>query len=200
MYSVYRFCITAPDKDILLPQVSRLLEQAVQTVSREQYPQLWKLTDRLNSVPKASEKTLKHRRIRAKIRSVIFLLLGIFLFVPGILKPAELTGALVVGAGAIVCGIGGLRQNRKTKTRDPRYDRAAAQLLEEYAADESSEIVFSETGSSADGSSVFEAEELFLLFTQSGTEILVKKDLREGNIEEFRDYLRSRAAFFAENA
>lgn len=200
MNSVYRFCITAPDKDILLPQVSRLLEQALQTVSREQYPQLWKLTDRLNSVPKASEKTLKHRRIRAKIRSVIFLLLGIFLFVPGILKPGELTSALVVGAGAIICGIGGLRQNRKTKTRDPRYDRAAAQLLEEYVADESAEIAFSEDDHSANGSSIFESEDVFLLFTDSGTRILAKKDLTEGNIEEFRNFLRSRAAFFAENA
>lgn len=199
MNSVYRFCITEPDKDLLLSQVSRLLEQAVQTVSREQYPHLWKLTDRLNSLPKASEKALKHRRIRAKIRSVIFLLLGIFLFVPGILKPQELTGALVVGASAIVCGIGGLRQNRKTKERDPRYDRAAAQLLEEYAADESAEIAFSEDDHSADGSSIFESEDVFLLFTDSGTRILAKKDLTEGDTEDFRKFLRSRAAFFAEN-
>ncbi len=199
MESVYCFRITVPDTDLLLPQVSGLLEQAVQTVSREKYPQLWKLTDRLNSVPKVSEKTQKHRRIRTRIWSVICLLLGIFLFVPGLMKPQELTGPLVMGAIAVGSGIGGLWRSRKKKetARDPRYDRAAAQLLEEYAADESAEIAFSETDCPADGSSVFEAEDVFLLFTESGTRLLVKKDLTEGNIEEFRDFLRSRAAFFA---
>ncbi len=198
----YLFRVTPPDADILIPQVSELLEQAVQTVSREKYPQLWKLTDRLNSVPKASKKELKHRRIRTKILSVICLLLGIFLFVPGLMKPQELTGPLFMGALAVGSGIGGLwrsRKKKKEKCRDPRYDRAASQLLEEYAAlaEASGEIAFTETDCSADGSSVFESEDVFLLFTESGTRILVKKDLTEGNIEDFRDFLRTRAAFFA---
>lgn len=214
----YVFQTPPPDTAALAPQVSRLLEKAVQTVSRERYPQLWRTIDRLNSLPKASEKTLKYRRIRTRIWSVICLLLGIFLFLPGLMEPQELKGPLFMGAIAIGSGIGGLWRSRNRKKRATRYDEAAKRVLNEHAAlseDTRREISFSENEmtirTTTDGTEecrtvpcgeicVFESADLFLIFTDDGVTLLQKQDLTAGGMAEFCEFLASHTTFFPENS
>ena len=55
MEQTFSFQITAPDPVRLCPQVSRALEQRTELVSRQKYPKMWNLTDKLNSVEKCPQ-------------------------------------------------------------------------------------------------------------------------------------------------
>jgi S-adenosylmethionine:tRNA ribosyltransferase-isomerase len=60
---------------------------------------------------------------------VLELALGLFLFIPGLMKPDELTGPLLIGAVGIVAGIFNLLNIKKH--RKAPFDRAAISLLAE---------------------------------------------------------------------
>ena len=94
----YNFQITPYDTESLLQQVSKALEKRTEFVSRERYPGLWENIDKLNAVSKGKRRS----SLRSKVMSIICLVLGVFLFVPGLIKPQELLVPLLVGAFAIV--------------------------------------------------------------------------------------------------
>lgn len=129
----YTFRTTALDKQ-LLPQISAALEQHTQRISRAKYPKLWQYIDKRNS---------KHQlnRPRSKFFSIICLLLGIFLFVPGLMEPQELLIPLLAGTVGIGTGIGGLI--RSGKNTSP-FTRSAKKLMKLYVS--GAEIVFSDSG------------------------------------------------------
>lgn len=206
---IFSFLAKPLEKEELLPQLSRALEKRTQLLSREKIPGIWALTDRLNAVEKAPEAVLRSRRIRSRIWGVICLLLGIFLFVPGLMKPQELLGPLLMGAIAIGAGIGAFFRGRKRK-RNP-FDKAAARLLEQGKGDIpgslpefrfSSEAlcIFAEGKEQdcipyADFEFVFETEDLFLLTYREKITALHKESISRGSVEDFRSFLQEKCRF-----
>ena len=195
----YNFQITPYDIESLLPQVSKALEKRTEFVSRERYPGLWENIDKLNDVSKG-----KHRSsLRSKIMSIICLVLGVFLFVPGLIKPQELLVPLLVGAFAIVIGIVYLYIGRKDK-KNP-FDKSARLLLmgkDTISAKQSIMVSFSESGMEiraddrepqhipySDFESMIETEDLFLFVHDTRITVLQKKDLTSNDITDFRNFI-----------
>ena len=195
----YNFQITPYDTESLLPQVSKALEKRTEFVSRERYPGLWENIDKLNAVSKGKRRS----SLRSKVMSIICLVLGVFLFVPGLMKPQELLVPLLVGAFAIVIGIVYLYIGRKGK-KNP-FDKSARLLLmgkDTISAKQSIMVSFSESGMEiraddkepqhipySDFESMIETEDLFLFVHDTRITVLQKKDLTSNDITDFRNFI-----------
>lgn len=195
----YNFQITPYDIESLLPQVSKALEKRTEFVSRERYPGLWENIDKLNAVSKGKRRS----SLRSKIMSIICLVLGVFLFVPGLMKPQELLVPLLVGAFAIVIGIVYLYIGRKDK-KNP-FDKSARLLLmgkDTISAKQSIMVSFSESGMEiraddrepqhipySDFESMIETEDLFLFVHDTRITVLQKKDLTSNDITDFCNFI-----------
>lgn len=193
------FIPTSYDREQLLPQVSRALEKQTELASRQRYPGLWRTTDSLRSISKGRSRS----RLRTRVMSVVCLILGVFLLVPGLMDPQELAVPLVTGAVAVAVGIGGLCGGRK-KRKNP-FDRSAGILLSGLRAlpeAESLQVCFSPEGMKGaetvpDAYAVpwegftcaVETADTFLLVYEEKALLLQKKDLKEGTPEEFRALL-----------
>ena len=119
----YDFQVTPYDTESLLRQVSTALEKRTELISRQRYPGLWENIDRLNTMAKGRQRS----SLRTRIMGIVCLVLGIFLFVPGLLKPQELLVPLLAGAFAILIGVFYLYSVRKNK-KNP-FDKSAKILL-----------------------------------------------------------------------
>ena len=195
----YNFQITPYDTESLLQQVSKALEKRTEFVSRERYPSLWENIDKLNAVSKGKRRS----SLRSKVMSIICLVLGVFLFVPGLMKPQELLVPLLVGAFAIVIGIVYLCIGRKGK-KNP-FDKSARLLLmgkDTISAKQSIMVSFSESGMEiraddkepqhipySDFESMIETEDLFLFVHDTRITVLQKKDLTSNDITDFRNFI-----------
>lgn len=195
----YNFQITPYDTESLLQQVSKALEKRTEFVSRECYPGLWENIDKLNAVSKGKRRS----SLRSKVMSIICLVLGVFLFVPGLMKPQELLVPLLVGAFAIVIGIVYLYIGRKGK-KNP-FDKSARLLLmgkDTISAKQSIMVSFSESGMEiraddkepqhipySDFESMIETEDLFLFVHDTRITVLQKKDLTSNDITDFRNFI-----------
>lgn len=195
----YNFQITPYDTESLLQQVSKALEKRTEFVSRECYPGLWENIDKLNAVSKGKRRS----SLRSKIMSIICLVLGVFLFVPGLMKPQELLVPLLVGAFAIVIGLVYLYIGRKDK-KNP-FDKSARLLLmgkDTISAKQSIMVSFSESGMEiraddkesqhipySDFESMIETEDLFLFVHDTRITVLQKKDLTSNDITDFRNFI-----------
>ena len=141
--SAFCFQLTPYDTQRLLPQVSKALEKRTELISRERYPALWKITDRISGGKPAQPRS----RLRTKCMAVLCLVLGIFLFVPGVTDPQELLVPLIAGALAIIIGILYLWRSRKHR-KNP-FDRSAQKLLagkETLSTQSPVTVTFSENG------------------------------------------------------
>ena len=195
----YNFQITPYDTESLLQQVSKALEKRTEFVSRKRYPSLWENIDKLNAASKGKRRS----SLRSKIMSIICLVLGVFLFVPGLMKPQELLVPLLVGAFAIVIGIVYLYIGRKGK-KNP-FDKSARLLLmgkDTISAKQSIMVSFSESGMEiraddkepqhipySDFESMIETEDLFLFVHDTRITVLQKKDLTSNDITDFRNFI-----------
>lgn len=195
----YNFQITPYDTESLLQQVSKALEKRTEFVSRERYPSLWENIDKLNAVSKGKRRS----SLRSKIMSIICLVLGVFLFIPGLMKPQELLVPLLVGAFAIVIGLVYLYIGRKDK-KNP-FDKSARLLLmgkDTISAKQSIMVSFSESGMEiraddkesqhipySDFESMIETEDLFLFVHDTRITVLQKKDLTSNDITDFRNFI-----------
>lgn len=195
----YNFQITPYDTESLLQQVSKALEKRTEFVSRERYPGLWENIDKLNAVSKGKRRS----SLRSKVMSIICLVLGVFLFVPGLMKPQELLVPLLVGAFAIVIGLVYLYIGRKDK-KNP-FDKSARLLLmgkDTISAKQSIMVSFSESGMEiraddkesqhipySDFESMIETEDLFLFVHDTRITVLQKKDLTSNDITDFRNFI-----------
>lgn len=198
----YNFQITPYDTESLLQQVSKALEKRTEFVSRDRYPGLWENIDKLNAASKGKRRS----SLRSKIMSIICLVLGVFLFVPGLMKPRELLVPLLVGAFAIVIGIVYLCIGRKGK-KNP-FDKSARLLLmgkDTISAKQSIMVSFSESGMEiraddkepqhipySDFESMIETEDLFLFVHDTRITVLQKKDLTSNDITDFRNFISMR--------
>lgn len=195
----YDFQITRYDTTTLLPQVSQALEKRTELISRERYPGLWKIIDKLNTVSRGKRRS----SFRTKIMSIICLALGIFLFVPGLLNPQELTVPLIAGAFAIATGILYLYSSRKN--RKSSFDKSAKLLLtgkDTISEKQSIVVSFSEMGMEirvdgkdflsipyTDFESILETADLFLFVYDTRITVLQKKDLTYKATNDFRNFI-----------
>ena len=67
----YEFQLSPYDGASLVPQVSCALEKRTESISREKYPKMWKITDHFNS-KKVSEIVLKRRRLRYRVYGILW--------------------------------------------------------------------------------------------------------------------------------
>lgn len=201
---MYVFRIGTYDEDKLLRQVSAALEKRTEMVSRERYPGLWHKTDKLRNISEP-----RKSRLRTKVFSCICLLLGLFLLIPGMVKPQELMVPLLVGAIAVGAGIGGLWRSRKRR-KNP-FDKSARLLLQGKDAEPSEllEVQFSEEGMripTEEGTvevityekfeCVIEAEDIILIVFGERVMLLQKRDLVNGTPEAFCGFCAERIRSF----
>jgi len=201
------FQIGPYDTETLLPQVSKALEKRTELVSRAQYPGMWKQTDRLNAMAQGKTRS----RLRTRLLSIVCLAVGIFLFVPGLVKPQELLVPLLVGAVAIGAGIGGLWRSRKRR-KNP-FDKSAKLLLagkDAIPAESAVTVSFSEEGMTipadngntelvpySDFECAVETEDVLLFVYGERVTVLQKSDLTMGNISDFCRLISEKLAKYA---
>ena len=201
------FSMKPYDVDTLFPQVAQILQKRVEIASRKKLPGLWKITDKLNAVPRAPEAELKRRKERQRRWGGLFLVMGIFLFVPGIMKPQELPVPLVAGFLAIVLGILYLRKgDRKKKT----LEKKAKQLLEKLNASMEGQklrLIFYDTElaitgvgddkkiSYANMECALETKDLFGIIYDNQIIIVQKQELLLGNAEDLIKALKEKTTY-----
>ncbi len=190
----YLFQLSPYDGEALLPQVRRALQERTEMLARERYPGLWRITDRL---PKGS----KPRRGN-KVFSLLFLAVGLFLVIPGLIAPRELLLPLIAGVLSLCRGIIGLLPRRDPQQQ---FDRSARQLLAEKAVtDRPVTVVFDEEGMElpeeraayGDFETVMETDDLLLLVFGEKIVLLQKKDLAEGEIAALCRLLQTKTTRF----
>lgn len=203
------FRLTAYDEKRLLPQVAEALKQRTELLSRERYPGLWKQIDRMNAKNGGKKRSPR----RTAVLSCINLALGVFLFVPGLMKPRELLVPLLMGAVGIGAGLGGFYRIHKAKKapKPDRFAQAAEKMLSIYAPlseADGAEVVFSdsamilpsESGAESVAYESFEravetADALLLVF-DTRVMLLQKRDLSAARWESFRIFLEEHIATY----
>lgn len=204
----YIFDMTSIHVDRFLEQVSLALQKRTELISRTKNPKIWAYTDRLNEKEKASESVQKRHSVFRRVTSVINLLLGIVLFVPGLMDPKELMVPLAVGAFAIFAGLIGILGKRGNRTN--KFLKPAKRLLQGKDAilPGENQIIFSECqmeikslqASSivipyADFAYIIETDDAFLLTYRAYATILKKEDLHEGDITDFCNFIARKTHF-----
>ena len=114
MDQIFPFSPTPLDAAALRPQVRRALERRTELLSRQKYPGMWALTDRLRGGRRLPKALLARRRRRRALLGFLSWALGLFLLIPGSMDPHAL--AIPLGAGAVCFGGGTavLWRNRRT--------------------------------------------------------------------------------------
>lgn len=201
------FSLKPYDTETLAEQTAWMLEKRVELASRKHLPGLWKVTDKLNAVPRAPEAELKLRRERRRRWGGLFLVMGIFLLVPGVMKPQELPVPLVTGLLAIVLGVLYLRRDDRKKNS---YAKKAKKLLESMNVSTENQklrLVFGDTELAMSGAGeekkisysavecALETADLFGLIFENQFVLLQKKELLLGTIEEYAKQLEEHTVF-----
>lgn len=194
----YIFAISPIDAESKEKQVSRMLEKRTEATSRARSSFLWKITDRLdrsNQGKRVSEVVRKRRILRMRIWSILLILLGAMLVLPGIMDPSELFIPLIFGVFVILYGISNLVI---TKEKSLLFDKAAKSLLQGLGEASDVRIVFAQEGLLLPEQEIIpyekieyvvETEDLFGIFQDGTVVILQKKDLISHRPEEFTDLI-----------
>lgn len=202
------FILTKYDDVLFKKQVSKALEKRTELVSRKQYPKMWKFIDKINSV-KMPEEVLKKRRARYRIYGILFLLLGLFVLIPSLMKPKEMIIPLLLGIFSIGLGILYLKYERKSKKEKPtQFDKATIQLFDNYEkvpygkikvifTDDKVQIVGNDATEHSENIIIeyseiekfFVTEDLFILIWNEKISVLQKKDLISCDVEEFLNFI-----------
>ena len=159
----------------------------------------------MNSKEKASEEVLKKRRRRFNVYGTLFIIAGLFLFIPSLMKPKEMLLPLLAGAFAVVLGIFYLRSGKNTKKEKvTSFDKAAIQLFNEYEklSSEKVSVTFTDDKIQLAGNDlidyseineIFITKDLFIFIWNDRITVLQKKDLSSCNIEEFISFITSKS-------
>lgn len=196
------FSMKPYDVDALSTQVAWMLNKRTELASRKRLPGLWKLTDKLNAAPRAPEAELKRRKERQRRWGGLLLVMGIFLFVPGVMKPQELPVPLVVGFIAILMGLLHLRKDDRKKNS---YEKKAKQLLEKMNAsmeEQKLRLIFYDAELSISGAGedkkvlyagmecTLETKDLYGLVFDNQIVLLQKQELLLGSVEDLTKVLK----------
>ena len=195
----YIFQISPYDINCLLTQVSKALEKRTELISRERYPDMWQFTDRMNTAAQGKSRS----SFRTKLLSIVCLVAGIFLLVPGLIKPQELFMPLLAGTAALMIGIVGLWCSRKNK-KNP-FDKSAKLLLtgkDVIPEGQAITVIFYDNGmtipadnnntefvSYNDFECAIETTDAFLFVYGDRVTVLQKKDLTTDNLKDFSNQI-----------
>ena len=197
--NIFTFQIS-PLPEAYIPQLAYALETRTELLSRVKYPGLWKHTDKLRQIPK-----VKKSPLRTKLLGIFNLALGIFLFVPGVMRPKELFIPLIVGAIGIGAWIGALLRGKVKKKN--RFDKPARQLWEMYVDKEPATVSFNDSEmiiAVADDAEatpyndfeyIIETNDLFLVTFVGKVIVLQKNTLTGGNCPDFCQYISGQVPF-----
>lgn len=198
----YIFHINELDTAALQSQVCQALNKRAELISRKKHPKLWERSDRRNK-GKTTGEIVKKQKLRSRILSVCVIALGTFLFVPGLMNPAELMVPLMAGAAGMIVGLFTLAASLKP-SRDP-FDQSARALVNGMTGIVPAKVTFSAESMTveANGTSettpydrfeyVIQQPDLLLVtFGLQSVIVLPKKDL-EGNMEELTAFLAEKA-------
>ena len=180
-------------------EISEAIAKWTETFSRKKFPGLWEKTDRLNA-RNLSEDALRRRVKFRRLNGIICIALGIFLFVPGLLKPDELFVPLVVGAAATIFGISAVIPR---KTDAEKFEKKAKKLIKAINSSVKPEdtVVFNNDGVFENGVLLMEYENLEpiietrnIFFICDGIKILLfrKCDLVSGKAEDFAEFIKNK--------
>ncbi len=183
----------------LFYQISEAVAKRTEIFSREKFPGLWEKTDALNAKNLSAPALKKRVRLR-RFYGMICIAIGIFLFVPGIMKPSELAVPLFVGAAAIIFGISAVIPR---KTNEEKFYKKAKKLAKAINSSVRPEdaVAFSEDGIFENGSALMKYEELenvienrsiFLVCDGKKIMVLRKTDMVIGNPEDFRIFVEEK--------
>ena len=205
----YTFRTSAYDVELLVPEVSQALETRVELASRKRLPGMWKVTDSL-SQKHTSDPMPRGRLIYRRVVGIALIVLGLFMMIPGLMKPQELLLPLFAGVCGLVFGINALWSTRKkpvkettgepageqTKKPSKRFEDTARTFLTNLAKVEPTEVRFSEDGMHLGEHAVIGYGEIehfietplgYLLSWSTQATFLQKRDLQGGALEEFQD-------------
>lgn len=202
----------APLDEALLPQIAHALQTRIDSLSRLKYPGMWEQADRAaaKDTPEKKASREKAAAVRYRLWGIVFLALGIFLLVPGIMKPEKLTVPMIVGAIAVLMGLKRLfgRYVSAGEKMKQRYEASARQLLNRLnRAQESGEptLVFDEeamTMTTPNGSEetvpytameyIIEEEDLILITFGTKVTVIRQTEITEGDITAFLPFLEEK--------
>ena len=202
----YIFQISPYDINCLLTQVSKALEKRTELISRERYPGMWQFTDRMNTAAQGKRRS----SFRTKLLSIVCLAAGIFLLVPGPVKPQEPFMPLLAGTAALMIGIVGLWCSRKNK-KNP-FDQSAKLLLtgkDVIPEGQAITVLFSDQGMTipadnnhtefvpySDFECAIETTDAFLLVCGDRVAVLQKKDLITDNLKDFSNQISGKVTTY----
>lgn len=188
------------DPAALKNEAAAILEKHTELVSRQKYPELWQVTDKVNEKTggkKAVQKVSKGRLVRYRVFGIILLFLGLFLFIPGLTDPKELMIPLVTGSLAAV--LGGFYIFLGFFGKPSSFDKSADILIsmhkKGYTAvfdDSGMSLAESNPVSYSDIERMIESENLFAFIWQGQIVLLQKSELKEQSPEDFSSFMREK--------
>ncbi len=202
----------APLDEALLPQMAHALKTRIDSLSRLKYPAMWEQADRAaaKDTPEKKASREKAAAIRHRLWGIVFLALGIFLVVPGIMEPGKLTVPLIVGAIAVLMGLKRLfgKYVSAEEKMMRRYEASARQLLNQLnRAQESGAptLSFDEeamTMTTPNGSEevvaytameyIIEEEDLILITFGTKVTVLRQTEIIDGDIADFLPFMEDK--------
>ena len=201
-----------PLDEVLLPQIAHALKTRIDSLSRLKYPAMWEHADRAaaKDTPEKKASREKAAAIRYRLWGIVFLALGIVLFVPGIMKAGALTVPMIVGAAAILLGLSRLfgKYISSEEKMMRRYEASARTLLNQLnRAQESGAptLTFDEeamTMTTPNGSEevvpytameyVIEEEDLILITFGTKVTVIRQTEIVDGDIAEFLPFMEDK--------
>ena len=185
----------------LVEQTASAIAKRAEIASREKFPSLWGKVDSLNE-KKMPEEVLRRRKFRRVLYGILLLAMGIFLFIPGIMKPAELTVPLIVGAFSIINGIFAVLPR---KTPAEKYEKKAKKLLFSINSNlaPGDTVIFNDEAIFENGALLMEYQDLetviecrSIWFVCDGIKVMVlkKNDLVSGTKEDFSAFISEKTS------
>lgn len=199
------FQLSAYDDPALDRETEALLEQLLEARSRRALPGLWKVTDGLSAYAAKGTGWEKRRR-RHRVYGGILLALGVFALVPGLMEP-RVPGLIGAGTLAIAWGLWSLCLRGRRPPASLARGAAEEKLARMRNLDWTGvRLRFDQQGQStsrgeeqgtpvpyAGMQAVLESEHAWLVvYDEARALLLQKKDLTQGNPEEFLPYIREK--------
>jgi len=201
-----------PLEEELLPQLTHATKTRIESLSRLKYPGMWEHADKAaaKDTPEKKASREKAAAIRYRLWGIVFLALGIFLLVPGIMNPGGLTVPLIVGAIVTVLGCKRLfsRYVSAEDKQNARFAVSARQLLFQlnraqasgeptirFSEDEMTMIMPSGSEESVPYTAfeyVIEEEDLILITFGTRVTVLRPTEITEGDIDTFLPFLEDK--------
>jgi len=204
---MFTFQISNYNNPALDLETAKLFQQRLEAHSRNTVASMWKMIDKLNAYT-AKGRVQGNQQMRQRIYGVLLLAVGIFILVPGLMKPRK---PILILAGAFAIVVGLLKLYLACKEKSEHIPASCHKAAKDFLAGRRAidwtkatmKVQFDETGMTTSNgekqeiipyekiTGIFETKNLWLLVYDGEKGLLLqKKDLTSGNDKEFSTYLR----------